>query len=477
MNKKWLWLLLFLPLTVPLLHAATAKEDDDDMADAEAVKKTVTWPNGDHYEGEYVGKERTGKGLYLWANGDRYQGEFVEGKPDGEGEYTWANGDRYKGEYLEGKRDGQGTYIWANGDRFEGEFTEGRRGKGKLTRAKKTKPPAATTTTQAPKKVFELSPEQAKVDQTSPPPSKPEKPPAQTGEQPTPISQGTVPTTDHSKASKVDKPPLVHEESTTAPSSSAKVHQPPSPKIANKVDKAKIAEGTSAAETSTEELKKTSAPVDTNKIKLAEEKPLDTKLTGQVKVSWPNGDHYEGEYSHGKRTGKGIYTWANGDRYEGEFLDGQPQGQGIYTWANKDRYTGKYLKGIRTDDKGVYSWANGDRYEGQFVTGKRTGKGTLIWADGESYEGDFVDGKRTGKGVYRNLNGDRYEGEFIDGKRTGKGIFTLTNGESPELEFQDNKVFMLQELEFKNGIIIDVNGEYQKPKNESNRKKPEEPGP
>eukprot|EP01115_Flamella_aegyptia_P015668 TRINITY_DN979_c0_g1_i2.p2 TRINITY_DN979_c0_g1~~TRINITY_DN979_c0_g1_i2.p2 ORF type:complete len:63 (+),score=15.03 TRINITY_DN979_c0_g1_i2:255-443(+) len=32
---------------------------------------------------------------------------------------------------------------------------------------------------------------------------------------------------------------------------------------------------------------------------------------------------YEGEWRAGKKWGKGRLTWSNGDRYEGDFIDGK----------------------------------------------------------------------------------------------------------------------------------------------------------
>jgi hypothetical protein len=83
------------------------------------------WSNGDHYEGEFLGGERTGKGIFRWASGDSYEGDFLADTRTGKGIFRWVCGDSYEGEFLNGARTGKGIIIWANGERYEGEFLDG----------------------------------------------------------------------------------------------------------------------------------------------------------------------------------------------------------------------------------------------------------------------------------------------------------------------------------------------------------------
>ena len=93
-----------------------------------------TWPNGDRYEGDFVKNKRTGRGVFTWPNGKRYEGEFVNGWRTGRGVFTWPNGDRYEGDFMDGKRTGRGVYTWPNGNRYEGDFMDGKRtGRGVFT--------------------------------------------------------------------------------------------------------------------------------------------------------------------------------------------------------------------------------------------------------------------------------------------------------------------------------------------------------
>lgn len=95
---------------------------------------TVTWANGNRYEGEWRDDRQSGQGVYVWAIGSRYEGEWRDGRRDGRGRMTWPDGSRYEGDWREGRRDGRGLMIWADGGRYEGDWREDRRnGRGTMT--------------------------------------------------------------------------------------------------------------------------------------------------------------------------------------------------------------------------------------------------------------------------------------------------------------------------------------------------------
>ena len=76
-----------------------------------------------------------GKGTMTYANGDKYEGEFKHGEPNGKGKMTYANGNTYEGEFQNGTRHGRGTLTYDKGGKYEGEFQNGSRLKGKMTYA------------------------------------------------------------------------------------------------------------------------------------------------------------------------------------------------------------------------------------------------------------------------------------------------------------------------------------------------------
>jgi hypothetical protein len=119
---------------------------------------TMTWSNGDVYEGEFFNGTRHGQGTLTFANGSEYVGCWECNYMHGDGTRRFPNGDMYVGQYYDGQRQGQGRFYFANGDmyigvwkddymhgagryyyqggqRFEGGFVQGKRqGRGKMQR-------------------------------------------------------------------------------------------------------------------------------------------------------------------------------------------------------------------------------------------------------------------------------------------------------------------------------------------------------
>jgi hypothetical protein len=110
--------------------------------------------------------------------------------------------------------------------------------------------------------------------------------------------------------------------------------------------------------------------------------------------------YYEGMFSeNNKYHGKGKISFKNGDKYEGYFVNGNMEGKGVYYYYKRDRL-------------------NREKYEGDFIKNKKEGRGVLSFncSTGfcyERYEGGFKNDKIEGNGIYYYPNGDKYEGEEL----------------------------------------------------------------
>lgn len=115
----------------------------------------------------------------------------------------------------------------------------------------------------------------------------------------------------------------------------------------------------------------------------------------RLKISYYEGDIYEGSLRLRKYAGNGKYTWKEGGVYEGDFLRGKLAGKGKYTGAN------------------------GDVFEGEFKNNKYNGNGKYTWADGSSFEGEFKNG-RIQDGRFTDVDGNVYMCKFrykLNGER------------------------------------------------------------
>lgn len=73
---------------------------------------------------------------------------------------------------------------------------------------------------------------------------------------------------------------------------------------------------------------------------------LANKMSGSGKLTFENGDTYEGEFKDGIFHGKGTFTAASGWTYVGEFKNGLADGEGKLTTENKTVYEGLFKQGI-----------------------------------------------------------------------------------------------------------------------------------
>ena len=87
---------------------------------------TITYPEGDIYEGEIKKRKMFGQGTFHYSSGDEYQGEFKNSLKDGYGVYNWVSGGKYEGEWKENKQHGRGIYEPTTGKKIEGIWEEGK---------------------------------------------------------------------------------------------------------------------------------------------------------------------------------------------------------------------------------------------------------------------------------------------------------------------------------------------------------------
>lgn len=92
----------------------------------DAVKGTLTFPDGARYVGELNDGKRHGAGIYYFGDGSRYEGQTVNNFFEGKGKMIWEDGGYYEGEWAQGEIDGYGKELHPNGSlRHEGLWRNG----------------------------------------------------------------------------------------------------------------------------------------------------------------------------------------------------------------------------------------------------------------------------------------------------------------------------------------------------------------
>ena len=145
---------------------------------------------------------------------------------------------------------------------------------------------------------------------------------------------------------------------------------------------------------------------------------------GEGKITYEEGDVYEGELVDGKRSGKGKMTYKNGNIYEGEWAEDVRHGHGSLTYPSGYEYKGNWLNGKR-EGHGTQSYRNGDVYDGDWSNNEPHGHGKYTYAadvERSVYVGELSNGKYKGQGTMIYADGTKYEGEWADDHCNGRGI-------------------------------------------------------
>ena len=199
----------------------------------------------------------------------------------------------------------------------------------------------------------------------------------------------------------------------------------------------------------------------------------DDRRHGKGTCIFPDGSRYTGEWSHGAVEGEGRFEHANGDIFVGR-LTNRRRVHGKLSWANGDEYEGEFGGHDAPNGTGTMHYAaqkvvhaglwaegvpsgSGERRElsvgairrGIFRGDRLEGEGEEILpgdaadaaADGDAAAANDASGVRHGRS--RRLNGlvsgvtsggvgvaERYVGTFADGVRHGHGSLEVATGPS-----------------------------------------------
>jgi len=133
-----------------------------------------------------------------------------------------------------------------------------------------------------------------------------------------------------------------------------------------------------------------------------------------------------GSKSSSNKKEKFKITYNNGDRFEGEMLNGIREGYGSYFYHVGDKYVG-YWHNNKKHGTGALIYKEGNLYVGLWRCGEKDGMGSIYLKTGEKYVGEFKNGKKHGRGYLYSYDGTKYVGFFHENKKHGRGLIYSKN--------------------------------------------------
>lgn len=316
-----------------------------DDVNTDSVTETIQYSDNSVYVGETPdGKTREGQGTLTWGSGEIYTGSWVNGLMTGDGQMTWPGLGKYEGAFKDGKRNGYGTFTWQYdremlvGDpvSFDGEWKNDKIGEsGKLVlwgvgcyegsfEDQKKCGEGTFTWENGDTYVGTWQNDSMKEGTLT-------------------LSDGTT-TTGRFKRQVLNHGTLAYA----------------------------VPNGTAVRDVSEGKISANVVVTYTDGTIISGKTDQDNVFTGNVKVTYKNGDTYTGTLDDGLKSGKGTYTWENGAHYVGEWKDDKMHGKGkyYYTSSEKKSYiSGKFSNGTPKGDV-KYVDDNGTAYTATWLNGE-----------------------------------------------------------------------------------------------------------
>ncbi|CAD8200194.1 unnamed protein product [Paramecium octaurelia] len=149
------------------------------------------------------------------------------------------------------------------------------------------------------------------------------------------------------------------------------------------------------------------------KRELIREVPFKDEILYIYRITYQNGDVYEGELLNDLKDGLGTYYYENGEKYDGLFSEDLIHGYGKYFFIGGHKYEGDWYQGEKFG-MGILDFSTGDRYIGGFYKDAFDGEGTFEYKNGDVFKGQWKKGKKNGPGEMRYKDKRVVIGEWID---------------------------------------------------------------
>lgn len=157
-----------------------------------------------------------------------------------------------------------------------------------------------------------------------------------------------------------------------------------------------------------------------------------------VSVDKNDRSHYAGQVVSGQKCGFGKLTYPNGQVYEGHFEYNVRQGVGKLVCQSGNTAQGEFRKDKFYNGTGTMEYMHGCVFTGTWVDGWWQGPGMLTTGDGVVYEGSYNRGRLFGPGYVTYPDGHKYKGTFVNGKMSG-GVRVFEDQINPHVDGVENE--------------------------------------
>ena len=166
---------------------------------------------------------------------------------------------------------------------------------------------------------------------------------------------------------------------------------------------------------------------------------------GNAKVSFGNGDSYDGLWKDGKFHGRGVLIFFEGMQYAS-------RGIGMCTWPDGCCYDAEWVSNnihgtqtamILSDtfSTDIQYYSRRRKYDGEWQNGYIHGRGVYTYPDESTYNGEWEMGYKNGRGVYTYADGSKHEGEWKDGRQNGWFVTIFPDGGKCEVFYKNDVAY------------------------------------
>tara|TARA_R110002073_G_scaffold10866_3_gene50893 strand:- start:5600 stop:7333 length:1734 start_codon:yes stop_codon:yes gene_type:complete len=189
-------------------------------------------------------------------------------------------------------------------------------------------------------------------------------------------------------------------------------------------------------------------------------KPSSTDFTpGKRKITYKNGNTFEGSWKHGEKSGPGIYKLKTGKTYTGEWSNGKKNGEFKITYPNDDTRVGTFSNSLLSGPV-TFTPKDGEPVQEIWKDSKLLKSNATYWSIAKDWvvaEYNFWEGKGKGpKGQKRPVS---HRDMFVQFNSTGFGNFIGQDDEDGAAKaYKANRKIALQWLDKELAGSVEVTG-------------------